>query len=67
MRILKCCNRVYYYFYERSREVILNARGGGKALSTLESMLIGLIAGDVSWFLAMQFIHFQRVRNYDYE
>jgi len=36
---------VYYYFYERSRETILRARSGTKALSTLESMLIGLIAG----------------------
>ena len=36
---------VYYYFYERSREIILRSRTGGKGLSTLESMLAGLIAG----------------------
>ncbi|KAF8639852.1 hypothetical protein AX17_001107 [Amanita inopinata Kibby_2008] len=41
-------NGVYYYFYERSREVILNARKGGKALSTAESMLTGLIAGSAT-------------------
>ena len=37
--------RVYYYFYERSRGVILSSRAGGKGLSTAESMLAGLIAG----------------------
>jgi len=36
---------VYYYFYERSRGIILNFREGPKALNTLESMLTGLIAG----------------------
>lgn len=36
---------VYYYFYERSRGIILNFKAGPKALSTLESMLTGLIAG----------------------
>ena len=36
---------VYYYFYERSRETILRSRTGGKGLSTLESILAGLIAG----------------------
>ena len=37
---------VYYYFYERSRETILRSRTtAGKGLSTLESMLAGLIAG----------------------
>lgn len=38
---------MYYYFYERSRETILRSRTGGtgKGLSTLESMLAGLIAG----------------------
>jgi len=38
-------NGAYYYFYERSRAIILKSRGGSKALSTAESMLIGLIAG----------------------
>ncbi|KAI0340854.1 mitochondrial carrier [Trametopsis cervina] len=41
-------NGVYYYFYERSRAAILNARPGTKALSTLESMLAGLIAGSAT-------------------
>jgi hypothetical protein len=36
---------VYYYFYERSRSIILDSRTGSKALSTLESILAGLIAG----------------------
>lgn len=39
------CLSVYYYFYERSRGIILNSRKGGKGLSTLESILAGLIAG----------------------
>ncbi|KAI6119390.1 mitochondrial carrier domain-containing protein, partial [Pisolithus croceorrhizus] len=41
-------NGVYYYFYERSRGIILNSRKGAKALSTLESMLAGLIAGSAT-------------------
>lgn len=41
-------NGVYYYFYERSRETILRSRTGGKCLSTLESMLAGLIAGSAT-------------------
>lgn len=41
-------NGVYYYFYERSRGIILNSREGTKALSTLESMLAGLIAGSAT-------------------
>ncbi|KAK2466190.1 hypothetical protein APHAL10511_001832 [Amanita phalloides] len=45
-------NGVYYYFYERSREGILSARKGGKALSTLESMLIGLIAGSATTIIS---------------
>jgi hypothetical protein len=37
---------VYYYFYERSKEIILRRqRLGSKGISTLESMLSGLIAG----------------------
>lgn len=39
-----CIYSVYYYFYERSKETILRSRSS-KALSTLESMLAGLIAG----------------------
>lgn len=37
----------YYYFYERSRGVLLGSRtsGGGKGLSALESIVAGLIAG----------------------
>jgi len=41
-------NGVYYYFYERSRGMILKARAGSKGLSTLESMLAGLIAGSAT-------------------
>jgi len=44
-------NGVYYYFYERSREMILN-RKGGKALSTAESMLTGLIAGSATTIIS---------------
>ena len=39
---------MYYYFYERSRETILRSRTASKGLSTLESMLAGLIAGKLS-------------------
>jgi len=45
---------VYYYFYERSRETILRSKSGGKALSTLESMLTGLIAGPLLLFFCLQ-------------
>ncbi|KDR83772.1 hypothetical protein GALMADRAFT_671534 [Galerina marginata CBS 339.88] len=46
-------NGVYYYFYERSREAILRSRtGGSKALSTLESMLTGLIAGSATTIIS---------------
>lgn len=41
-------NGVYYYFYERSRESILNSRQGSKALTMLESMLAGVIAGSAT-------------------
>ncbi|KIK95637.1 hypothetical protein PAXRUDRAFT_32861 [Paxillus rubicundulus Ve08.2h10] len=41
-------NGVYYYFYERSRSIILDSRAGSKALSTLESILAGLIAGSAT-------------------
>ncbi|KAJ6613485.1 mitochondrial carrier [Mycena sp. CBHHK59/15] len=41
-------NGVYYYFYERSREMILKSRRGGKGLSTPESILIGVIAGSAT-------------------
>ena len=40
--------RVYYYFYEGTRKFILKARTGSKGLSTLESMLAGLIAGSAT-------------------
>ncbi|PFH46325.1 hypothetical protein AMATHDRAFT_199634 [Amanita thiersii Skay4041] len=45
-------NGVYYYFYERSREAILNTRKGGKALSTAESMLTGLVAGSATTIIS---------------
>ncbi|KAK0242752.1 mitochondrial carrier domain-containing protein [Armillaria nabsnona] len=38
-------NGVYYYFYERSRGAILKSRVGGKGLSTIESIITGLVAG----------------------
>ncbi|KAG6337348.1 hypothetical protein ID866_1721 [Astraeus odoratus] len=43
---------VYYYFYERSRGIILNSRVGPKALSTLESMLAGLVAGSATTIIS---------------
>ncbi|KAG2128309.1 peroxisomal membrane protein PMP47B [Suillus bovinus] len=45
-------NGVYYYFYERSREIILNSRQGSKALSMLESMLAGVIAGSATTIIS---------------
>ncbi|KIM46213.1 hypothetical protein M413DRAFT_49563, partial [Hebeloma cylindrosporum] len=45
-------NGVYYYFYERSRETILRSKSGGKALSTLESMLTGFIAGSATTIIS---------------
>ena len=44
-RIYTFLSSVYYYFYERSRAVILSSRSGSKGLSALESILTGLIAG----------------------
>ncbi|KAL4245760.1 mitochondrial carrier family protein [Abortiporus biennis] len=45
-------NGIYYYFYERSKGVILKSRAGGKGLSTLESMLIGAIAGSATTIIS---------------
>jgi len=46
-------NGVYYYFYERSKEIILRRpRLGRKGLSTLESMLSGLIAGSATTIIS---------------
>jgi len=45
-------NGIYYYFYERSRGLLLNARTGSKALSTIESMLAGLIAGSATTIIS---------------
>ncbi|EIW61383.1 mitochondrial carrier [Trametes versicolor FP-101664 SS1] len=45
-------NGVYYYFYERSRGVVLSARAGSKGLNTLESMLVGLIAGSATTIIS---------------
>ena len=39
---------MYYYFYEGSRDLVLKARAGSKGLSTLESILVGLIAGSAT-------------------
>lgn len=36
---------VYYYFYERTRAIVLSSRRGSKGLSTFESIITGLIAG----------------------
>ncbi|QRV90976.1 mitochondrial carrier protein [Ceratobasidium sp. AG-Ba] len=42
-------NGVYYFFYEKSRAAILSSRPRkGTALSTLESMLAGLLAGSAT-------------------
>ncbi|KZS97565.1 mitochondrial carrier [Sistotremastrum niveocremeum HHB9708] len=38
----------YYFFYERTRASILDRKSGSKALSTLESMLAGLVAGSAT-------------------
>ncbi|KII94755.1 hypothetical protein PLICRDRAFT_47767 [Plicaturopsis crispa FD-325 SS-3] len=45
-------NGVYYYFYERSRGIILNSRTGGKGLSTFESILTGIIAGSATTIIS---------------
>ncbi|KAI0758097.1 mitochondrial carrier [Fomes fomentarius] len=45
-------NGVYYYFYETSRNFILKARTGSKGLSTLESMLAGLVAGSATTLIS---------------
>ena len=51
--------RVYYYFYERSKGVILGSRIGGKGLSTLESIITGLVAGEITmlWISSSCFAH----------
>ncbi|KAG6378919.1 peroxisomal membrane protein PMP47B [Boletus reticuloceps] len=47
-------NGVYYYFYERSRAILLKSRPGRKrrALSTAESILAGLIAGSATTIMS---------------
>ncbi|KAI0717964.1 mitochondrial carrier [Fomitopsis betulina] len=45
-------NGVYYYFYERSRGAILAHKQGPKGLSTLESILTGLIAGSATTIIS---------------
>jgi adenine nucleotide transporter 17 len=44
---------VYYYFYERSKATLLASKKGAKALSTLESMITGAIAGMLCSFLVI--------------
>ncbi|TFK28766.1 peroxisomal membrane protein [Coprinopsis marcescibilis] len=44
-------NGVYYYFYERTREALLRSKTS-KGLSTLESMLTGLIAGSATTIIS---------------
>jgi len=45
-------NGVYYFFFEKTREVLLASRrinsSGFKSLTTIESMLAGLIAGTIT-------------------
>ncbi|KAF8494103.1 mitochondrial carrier [Russula emetica] len=41
-------NGMYYYFYESTKGFIVRSRRGTQALSTLESMLAGLIAGSAT-------------------
>ncbi|KAJ3999012.1 mitochondrial carrier domain-containing protein [Lentinula boryana] len=43
-------NGVYYYFYERSKGIFLT--GGKKGLSTLESVITGLIAGSATTIIS---------------
>jgi solute carrier family 25 (peroxisomal adenine nucleotide transporter), member 17 len=43
---------VYYYFYESTKGIIIRSRSGSQALSTLESMLAGLIAGSYLFCVA---------------
>lgn len=45
-------NGAYYYFYERSRGIVLASRGGSKGMSTLESVLSGLIAGSATTIIS---------------
>ncbi|KAK0491003.1 mitochondrial carrier domain-containing protein [Armillaria novae-zelandiae] len=45
-------NGAYYYFYERSRGAILKSRVGGKGLSTVESIITGLIAGSATTIIS---------------
>lgn len=47
---------VYYYFYESSKGVIIRSRSGSQALSTVESMLAGLIAGLSFLFMCYLFL-----------
>ncbi|KAF9507079.1 hypothetical protein BS47DRAFT_1378002 [Hydnum rufescens UP504] len=46
-------NGFYYYFYEQTREGLLKRRpkGASQALTTLESMLTGLVAGSATTIL----------------
>ncbi|KAF9055238.1 mitochondrial carrier [Hymenopellis radicata] len=45
-------NGVYYYWYERTRGVILRSRVGGKGLSTLESIITGMVAGSATTIIS---------------
>lgn len=45
-------NGVYYFFYERMRDTLLKSRTGSKGLSTLESILAGLIAGTATTLIS---------------
>jgi len=45
-------NGVYYYFYERSKGALVSSRPGSKGLSTLESILAGVIAGSATTIIS---------------
>ncbi|KZV76317.1 mitochondrial carrier [Peniophora sp. CONT] len=45
-------NGVYYYFYERTKAGIVSRRAGSKGLSTLESIIAGLIAGSATTIIS---------------
>jgi len=45
-------NGVYYFFYEGSKTSIIRRKPGSKALTTLESMLAGLLAGTATTLIS---------------
>ncbi|KAI0036849.1 mitochondrial carrier domain-containing protein [Vararia minispora EC-137] len=45
-------NGVYYYFYERSKAALVSSRTGSKGLSTLESIIAGVVAGSATTIIS---------------